>query len=161
MKQLLGEDLILFDSELVLLQPGGHVPLHSCGCFPVEPESGASLVVPLFGSPAAGMTKQGRFADLERAKAFSAEQQVWFEAGRGEAASLLVLRYFPATARLVRDPQHPAHRARAKRQLLIDSTRLPLWQVSGVDRAGNDFVTGFDSRTSRWSVFPALTTDPA
>lgn len=65
-----------------------------------------------------------------------------------------VIRYMPATARYNRDPTFPPNRRAAERAPLINYTRRPIWLVRGVDRAGNDFVTGFSSAVGQWSSAP-------
>lgn len=65
-----------------------------------------------------------------------------------------VIRYMPATARYNRDPTFPPNRRAAERAPLINFTRRPIWLVGGVDRAGNDFVTGFASTIGQWSDAP-------
>jgi hypothetical protein len=48
----------------------------------------------------------------------------------------------PATTRYVRDPGFPANAYAAKESPLMNYIHRPLWLARGVDRAGNDFVTG-------------------
>ena len=60
-------------------------------------------------------------------------------------------RYFPASAHYSRDPNDPAHRSLMERLPLYNALTAPLWLVSGEDRAGNDFVTGFNPRPVFWS----------
>ena len=52
------------------------------------------------------------------------------------------IRYMPATTRYVRDPGFPANAYAAKESPLMNYIHRPLWLARGVDRAGNDFVTG-------------------
>ena len=72
---------------------------------------------------------------------------------RPEAAAPTVyaVRYFPATSRYNRDPSAPLHRNLTERYPLLNYARMPLWLVRGDDKAGNDFVTGFNSRAGYWS----------
>jgi hypothetical protein len=65
-----------------------------------------------------------------------------------------VVRYMPATARYNRDPTYGPNRRAADRAPLINFTRRPIWLVRGVDRADNDFVTGFASMVGQWSDAP-------
>jgi hypothetical protein len=65
-----------------------------------------------------------------------------------------VIRYLPSTARYNRDPTYPPNRRAAERAPLINFTRRPIWLVRGVDRADNDFVTGFASTIGQWSDAP-------
>ncbi len=72
----------------------------------------------------------------------------------GAAGVDYVIRYLPATARYNRDPTFPPNRRAAERAPLINFTRRPIWLVRGVDRADNDFVTGFASTIGQWSDAP-------
>lgn len=65
-------------------------------------------------------------------------------------------RYFPASAGYIRDPDHAAQKALMERLPLYNATNAPLWLVSGADRAGNDFVTGFNPRPVFWSESPGI-----
>lgn len=67
------------------------------------------------------------------------------------AAPLLVARYMPATSRYRRDLDWPANRRAMEECLLVNAMTRPLWLVSGTDRAGNDFVTGFAPPLPRWA----------
>jgi hypothetical protein len=66
--------------------------------------------------------------------------------------SVYVARYFPATARYLRDPALAVHRVLTERYPLLNYARLPLWLVRGEDRAENDFVTGFSVRAAYWGA---------
>jgi len=68
-----------------------------------------------------------------------------------EAGVDYVVRYMPATARYNRDPTFGPNRCAADRAPLINFTRRPIWLVRGVDRANNDFITGFASTVGQWS----------
>lgn len=61
-----------------------------------------------------------------------------------------VIRYFPATSRYLRDPTATLHRQLTERYPLLNYAQMPIWLVRGEDRAGNDFVTGFQPRAGRW-----------
>jgi hypothetical protein len=63
-----------------------------------------------------------------------------------------VFQYFPASSRYIRDPAHPLHQALTERQPLINHATVPLWLVSGEDRADNDFVSGFQPKAAFWSA---------
>ncbi|GAB4152153.1 MAG: hypothetical protein Tsb0016_24540 [Sphingomonadales bacterium] len=65
-------------------------------------------------------------------------------------------RYFPASAHYIRDPEDPAQKALMERLPLYNAATAPLWLVSGVDRAANDFVTGFNPRPVFWSEAPGI-----
>ena len=152
----LGSDVILFDSELIFALPQSPVPLDPPGCFPVEPLSGCSMIIPLTGNCCIEVENHRTSCQSGETLPFQASVNATLIASDAGAAAVLALRYMPATAKFVRDEHHPAHQERRMRQLLIDSTSFPLWQISGKDHAGNDFITGFNPATSRWSVFPSL-----
>jgi hypothetical protein len=61
------------------------------------------------------------------------------------------IRYFPATSRYLRRRDVPLHRHLSELYPLVNYAQFPLWLVRGVDRADNDFVTGFNSRAGRWA----------
>ena len=61
-----------------------------------------------------------------------------------------VIRYFPATSRYLRDPATEFHSELTERYPLLNYAKMPLWLVRGDDRAGNDFVTGFQPKAGRW-----------
>ncbi len=60
------------------------------------------------------------------------------------------MRYFPASSRYLRQADSPVHRELTDRYPLLNYAQMPLWLVRGVDRADNDFVTGFRPRAGRW-----------
>ena len=61
-----------------------------------------------------------------------------------------VIRYFPATSRYLRDPATKLHQELTERYPLLNYAQMPLWLVQGEDKAGNDFVTGFQPKAGRW-----------
>jgi hypothetical protein len=61
------------------------------------------------------------------------------------------IRYFSAHSRYERDPTSAVHRVLMERYPLINYAQMPLWLVHGQDRAGNDFVTGFNVRAGFWT----------
>ncbi|MBO9711677.1 hypothetical protein [Sphingomonas sp.] len=125
---LIGPDLILWDSELLL--DGG--PEDDPALWPVEPLAGALALVRLDGS----ILACARLGEP-------------LPACGGPA---LLIRYLPAASRFVRDPGHPAHIAQMEAEPLVDRTRRPLWLVRGRDRAANDFVTGFALAAPCWAA---------
>ncbi|QOZ31668.1 resolvase [Bradyrhizobium sp. CCBAU 53421] len=64
---------------------------------------------------------------------------------------LYVIRLMSASSHFDRDSQHSAHRACMEEQVLINYANRPLWLLSGVDRAGNDLVTGFAAAAPTWA----------
>ncbi len=61
------------------------------------------------------------------------------------------MRYFPASSRYLRQADCSVHRELTERYPLLNYAKMPLWLVRGVDRADNDFVTGFSPRAGRWA----------
>ena len=161
----IGEDIVLFDSQF---SPG----LHDAG----QPESSWQndrLRCP--ADPLRGLVVRIPFADPadENAKFIckpdqSAKQVIEYRAGNIICHNIdlnyrvvagiespkqpleYVIRYFPATSRYSRDPTTKLHRQLTERHPLLNYARMPLWLVRGEDKAGNDFVTGFQPRAGRW-----------
>ncbi|RME62516.1 MAG: hypothetical protein D6782_12040 [Alphaproteobacteria bacterium] len=122
----IGDDIILFDS-FWLPDPWDEGGNGDALFFPVAPLAGVTLLCDFAAGAAAGPGPT----------AFGA-------------------RYFPATARYLRDPAHPAHMALMERLPWVNYAAMPLWLVAGEDRAGNDFVTGFNPRAAFWSEAPGF-----
>ncbi|GAB3629755.1 hypothetical protein PTE30175_05571 [Pandoraea terrae] len=135
----LGPDVVLWDSELRL---AGRAParrtLGEARCWPVEPLAGIVAVIDLSGAA----------NEVDVALHDVTSMSVDAEAAHG---AQLWVRYMPATSLFVRAPTHPAHRAMARHDPLINYAGRPLWLVRGENRAGNDFVTGFDVAAPNWS----------
>lgn len=156
MKQVIGPDIILFDSQLWPDPLAG--PDRADG-FPVSPRAGASLFLGIAQdegrAPKLTLPGQsddpvpltaGRLAIVDMALSYK------FDLAKTSPDPLVFMaRYFPATSRYIRDPGAPEHRELTDRYPLINFAKLPLWQVAGEDRAGNDFVTGFNSTAAHWS----------
>ena len=164
--ELIGPDIVLFDSGWLpdpsVTRGAGtdtaDPELSSdAGRFPVEPLGGATVFVAF-----AEETHGGLSVDL-------GSIQLPFESGVVCAVgalmayrvcgldevglpSVYVARYFPGTARYLRDPALAVHRDLTERYPLLNYARLPLWLVRGEDRAENDFVTGFSVRAAYWST---------
>jgi hypothetical protein len=141
-RALLGPDVILWDSELfpetrryaAFLEKGKEGRY-----WPVSPLAGAVLLLPL-GRDALDVTA----AKLNEVGSgmldgFDAEEPVF------------VIRLIPATSHFSRDPEHPANRLCMEEQVLLNYANRPLWLISGVDRAGNDLVTGFAPAVPVWA----------
>ncbi|MDJ0749446.1 MAG: hypothetical protein QNJ11_08165 [Woeseiaceae bacterium] len=128
--KVIGDDVVLFDSQ-ALPNPGldafdDVAWQHDDTFFPIDEPTGVVVRIP-FG----------------------------IEYGRDEGAAPvhqeLVVRYFSASSLYLRDPQHPKQQRLMELYPWINYTTLPLWLVSGEDRAGNDFVTGFATKPGRWT----------
>lgn len=166
---LLGPDLVLWDSELVLRprdrgEEGGWRGPNPA--WPVEPPVGLTVRIPLDGPVALrylpGSHREPSAAQPEDIEgiaevlppgrpAFADLRLAWRHVPEAPFAAEYVLRYMPATSRYNRDPRAPANRVGALKAPLINYARRPIWLVRGQDRAGNDFVTGFAPATPVWS----------
>jgi hypothetical protein len=164
--ELIGADIVLFDSSwLPDHSLTGSAGTDTAGLelssdaprFPVEPLGGATVLVAFAEETHAGLTvdlgstqlpfRSGVVCALEARVAYRV-------CGLDEAGlpPVYVARYFPGTARYLRDPALAVHRDLTERYPLLNYARLPLWQVRGEDRAENDFVTGFSVRAAYWST---------
>ncbi len=130
---LVGPDLILWDSELVLRGPltADEAPL-----WPVEPLVGAVVSLAL----ESGRTFVVDVTRLDAARAVLSEVK----------AAQYVLRYMPATSHFNRDVRSAANRRAAEVRALVNYATRPIWLVCGEDRGGNDFATGFSVPAGRW-----------
>lgn len=141
-REILGPDIILWDSELLtemssyadFLREGRE------GCYwPVTPLAGAVVLLPVGQADprplAIGLNEIGTNV-LETLD---------------PSEPIYVIRLMPGTSHFDRDPQHPAHRACMEEQVLINYANRPLWLLSGVDRARNDLVTGFAAAVPTWA----------
>jgi len=161
----IGGDIILFDSQL---SPG----LHEAGASesswqndrlrcPARPLQGLVVRIP-FAPPADGKAQFIFKPDR------SGNQAIEYRVGHIICHSMdlnyrvaaaierpgqpweYVIRYFPATSRYLRDPAAKPHRQLTERHPLLNYARMPLWLVQGEDKAGNDFVAGFQAKAGRW-----------
>lgn len=164
----LGPDVILFDSQIWPNPVLGPDRDHEWHCddlfFPLS--RGAGLVVRLrlgIGSPLeydfqVRGTKQEDPA-RSRIRLAAAGDLILHRsdvryrrlAVPGEHGLEYVIRYFPASARYIRSPDNPRQRELMERFPWVNYCTMPLWLVSGIDRADNDFVTGFRTRVGRWT----------
>ncbi|WP_457584589.1 resolvase [Ensifer canadensis] len=142
-RQVLGPDLILWDSEL-FAETGRYGAFLGQGregrYWPVAPLAGAVVLLAV-----------GRDAPVAEAVGLE-EIGPGALAGLDAAEPLYVVRLMPATSRFVRDPDHPANRACMEEQVLVNYSNRPLWLLSGSDRAENDLVSGFSSAVPVWAA---------
>jgi hypothetical protein len=165
-RELIGPDIVLFDSGWLpdpsLTQGAGtdlaHRELTSDAArFPVEPLGGATVLIAFADETHGGLSLDLGSMQLpfESGVVCAVEARVAYHlCGLDRAAppSVYVVRYFPGTARYLRDPALAVHRDLTERYPLLNYARLPLWLVRGEDRAQNDFVTGFRVRAAYWST---------
>jgi hypothetical protein len=168
--ELIGPDIVLFDSGWLpdpSLTPGAGTdtadPELSSDAprFPVEPLRGATVLVAFARETHAGLSVDLGSIQLpfESGVVCALEARVAYRVcglDEAELPSVYVARYFPGTARYLRDPALAVHRDLTERYPLLNYARLPLWLVRGEDRAQNDFVTGFSVRAAYWSTVPVL-----
>ena len=164
--ELIGPDIVLFDSGWLpdpsLARGAGTDTAHrelvsDAARFPVEPLAGATVLVAFAKETDAGLSVDLGSIQLpfESGVVCALEARVAYRVcglDEAELPSVYVARYFPGTARYLRDPALAVHRDLTERFPLLNYARLPLWLVRGEDRASNDFVTGFNVRAAYWST---------
>lgn len=142
--RILGKDVILWDSEL-FLQARRYLAFVAGAregrYWPVAPLAGA-LAICAPGSPHGLLV-----APLAQVATLDLSML-------DPARPLYVMRYMPATSLFRRDAGFAANRLAMEEQVLVSYQARPLWLVSGEDRAGNDFVTGFTAPSPRWAGPP-------
>lgn len=158
LSDLMGEDIVLFDSQIT---PNPPFPGSARDewrddehFFPLDRSGGVVVRLPC------GSNDTRTFATRAAAPAqYSIGQIVIHRAGLvyrlgifGPHEFEFVVRYFPATHRYIRDPAHPKQVLLTERYPWINYAKMPLWLVSGEDRADNDYVTGFHTKTGRWTT---------
>ena len=167
---VLGPDLVLWDSELVVRprDRGDSQAWQGMNpAWPIEPLAGATVRVAIDGSivlryrPGShgdivtGRESDGIVVAVPPGHAVVADVRLeWRYECEAPFAAEFVVRYMPATSRYNRDPLFPSNQAGTRTAPLVNYPLRPLWLVRGEDRAGNDFVTGFASPVPTWS--PAL-----
>lgn len=141
-QQLIGPDIVLWDSQLYL-HGAGYLQFvadqREGRYWPVEPLAGVVVLVALVD--AAQPVVCVELSSLAMDQLAPLDRQ----------APLYVIRYMPATSRFVRDARFPAHWIAMEEQPLVNYATRPLWLVRGNDKAGNDFVTGFSPAVPRWA----------
>jgi len=140
--RLIGPDVVLWDSQLYL-QAGAYLRFVLAGregsYWPATPLAGALvLVAPMRPAIPAVCVELSAAAAIDPDRFDPSEP-------------LYVIRYMPATSLYLRDPGAPRNRSAMEAQPLVNYMTRPLWLVSGEDRAGNDFVTGFSPAVPRWA----------
>lgn len=161
----LGADVVLWDMRIgapVMLAVGpddapGGVPMYSeAGLWPLPADSGAVAWLALAGAtlpvalpdgdgPAGSCSFSLQAGDL---LVLPADAR-WPDPGALE--DFLSLACLSGRARFERDPGHPAHRAMAARDPLINHANAALWLLQGQDHAGNDYARGFSSAVAQWA----------
>lgn len=141
-RAVLGEDIVLWDSELFLegLRYAEVAHLDAEGRYwPVDPLEGAIALVALEPEVRVlAAVAQDCIANV-------------LETANLNDGPMLVIRYMAGASHFVRDPGHPAHRLCMEEQVLINYTNRPLWLVSGDNKGDSDLVTGFNPPVPTWA----------
>lgn len=137
---LIGDDVVLWDSQLYR-RAEDYAVFVSDGregrYWPADPCRGAVVVL----APETGVVRALAVPGLASADL----------AGFAPETPLYVVRYMSARSLFRRDEAYGPNRLAAEEQILVNYTTRPLWIVSGEDRAGNNFVTGFMPALPRWA----------
>lgn len=168
---LVGPDIILFDSQWLpdcLEPPETESTLESdAHRFPLDPPRGLTALVCFADQPAysvvvdykplhprSGAAQDWVSVEFQRGEVLHVDCQVPYRVRSNPGKRhpvVYAIRYFSARSRYERDPAAAVHRALTERYPLINYAAMPLWLVHGQDRAGNDFVTGFNVRAGFWT----------
>ncbi len=161
---LMGDDIVLFDSQIVpnpaLTEFDEPRWRNDDQFFPLDRPNGLVVRLP-FGSDAPRTFEYRRHesAGIEYCRGqvliHAANLDYRSPAANDSGGFEYVVRYFPAQRLYERDPLHPKHVQLTERYPWVNYMKMPLWLVNGEDKAGNDFVTGFHTRTGRWTTASA------
>jgi len=141
-REILGPDIILWDSELFPDVRGYAEFLHNereGRYWPVTPFAGAIVLLPV-----------GRADPRPSAIGLGHIDENVLE-GFDPPEPIYVVRLMPATSYFDRDLRHQAHRTCMEEQVLINYANRPLWLLSGMNWAGSDLVTGFAAAVPTWA----------
>lgn len=134
--ELLGPDVVLWDSELYLEAAAWDAARIGEGRhWPVDPLAGLVVDVAL-------ATNRLVFMDVHRAP----------HAPASASGAHYVIRYMPATSFYNRDPRFPPNRLAMEERPLVNYLNRPIWLVRGEDRAGSDFARGFAPVAPGWAA---------
>jgi hypothetical protein len=164
--QRIGEDIVLFDSQILanpcLDDSRTDAWRNDTLFFPMEDPAGLVVRIPFGGSPAPFEYRGLHSGTLQRrpGTVLMHGPAVRYRADPRELSGYreYVIRYFRADRHFERDPGDPRQLRLTERFPWVNYARMPHWLVRGEDRAGNDFVTGFHTRTGRWTA--ARAADP-
>lgn len=135
-EELLGPDLVLWDSELYLdVAEWNEARLCEGRHWPVDPLAGAVVDV-------AVAKRNSTIAEVRHACSLTA----------AAPGAHYVIRYMPATSHYNRDPRFPANRVAMEERPLINYLNRPIWLVRGENRAGSDLAAGFASQAPGWAA---------
>jgi hypothetical protein len=141
-KDLLGPDVVLWDSQLYL-RGVDYEAFANAGregrYWPVYPLDGAVAIVS-FDNAYPVVHRKVSSSPVTPLALSDADQAVY------------VIRYFAGSSKFARDPRYPVNWIAMEEQVLLNYTSRALWLVAGKDRAGNDFVTGFSEQIPSWKL---------
>jgi hypothetical protein len=142
-QQLIGPDIILWDSELYL-DPADYRRFVQGGregrYWPARPLAGAAALIACTGDVPRVNCVDAASIDMGQLDAFACA-----------SSPLYVIRYMRASSHFERDPHWPPNWIAMEEQPLVNYMSRPLWLVRGEDAAANDFVTGFAPSVPRWA----------
>lgn len=142
-RKVLGDDIILWDSELfpagAEYEKAAHLDAEG-RYWPVEPLEGAVAVV----------APESPLRILACARHHELTEDLDLSGYRRQP--VLVIRYMSAASHFVRDAGHPANRRGMEERVLVNHANQPLWLVSGKNRGGSDLVTGFAPPIPTWAT---------
>jgi hypothetical protein len=154
----LGPDIILFDSQWLpdssREADATPAPESDAHRFPVDPLRGLTALI-VFAEGCAPIRGDSNALDVEPGDVLLVDAQTAYRVEAAQAAAtpvIYAIRYFSARSRFNRQTTAPVHRNLIERYPLFNYAKMPLWLVHGEDRAGNDFVTGFDVRAGFWTA---------
>ena len=158
--QWLGEDIILFDSQLL---PNPRLAEPDAGWrsdadfFPLSSGTGLCVRLPC-GAGHYSFTYRESSSGLASVLEPSPGELVLHRGDLsyrshddGHHPFEFVIRYFPASAQYLRDPADARHLRLMESYPWINYVTKPLWLVHGEDHGDNDFATGFQPKTGRWT----------
>jgi len=136
LEDVLGPDIVLWDSELYL--DIAAFTIAEAQYWPVDPLAGALALISL---------QRGALVLVDVTRLADSGAPLPLDEGPH-----YVLRYMPATSRFNRDPRFPPTRLASEARPLVNYANRPIWLVRGADRAGNDFTTGLAAPAPRWAA---------
>ena len=132
-RPMIGNDILLVETDIA---PSDNAPSATGSELPLEPCAGAELRLHV---DMAHRTVTATIHSFDDPPAASRS-----------GVAVLAIRYAPATARFIRDPEHPANRARLSTRPLANPASGPVFLVSGENRAENNLARGFDRPRAEW-----------
>jgi len=160
----IGSDIVLFDSQIVpnpcLPTPCRTAWQSDVQFFPMQEPAGLVVRIAFGSTRPPSFQYEGRLSGSLQHRLGAVvmhEHDLAYRtvATKNSAACEYVIRYFPSSHLFERDPSHPMQMRLTEHYPWINYARMPHWLVCGEDRAGNDFATGFHTRTGRWSLAQA------